>query len=127
MCISVLIKAAALECTTDNFTKTGIHVRPSGRSNSNSDLSTDKPPWWKLLFIKVVDLESITTILLKADSTMETFRHEFFKIALFKTLENFLHTVFTSCFLIRLQASISTVVRNFTEISVFRIYRAKII
>ena len=120
-------KVAALQCTSHNFTKTGIHVRSSGRITYNFYVSTAKPPWWKLFFSKVADVEFISTILPKTDSTRETFRHRFGKIALFKILKSFQRAIFANFFLIQLQDFIYTVVCNFTENSMFRIFsiRAK--
>ena len=54
--------------------------------------------------MKDTSLEFIPAISLKKDSNPEVFSYGFFKVTIFKLLENFLRDVFTKHFLTKSQA-----------------------
>ena len=53
------------------------------KKNENSDIFSEIPPWWKVLFSKVAWLKSILAALLKTASIREVFLHGFCKTAFF--------------------------------------------
>ena len=63
--------------------KNGAHARTFWRSAENSDIFSEIPPWWKVLFSKVAWLKSILAALLKIASIREVFLHGFCKIVFF--------------------------------------------
>ena len=86
------------------LSKNGAHVRLSCRSTESYNILTGKCLWWRRFFTKDTSLEFIPAISLKKDSNSEVFSYGFFKVTIFKLLENFLRDVFTKHFLTKSQA-----------------------
>ena len=65
---SVLIKLWPSGTQPTILSKNGVHVRPFNRSAEKTNVLTEKPPRWSLLFRKAADLEFTPAIKLKKDS-----------------------------------------------------------
>ena len=85
-----LAKPLSCDAQPTVFPKKEVNFRTFRKIAENSDVFTGKPPWWELHFNNVANLESISEILLKTDSTAEVSLHWFCKITFYQISENFL-------------------------------------